>query len=81
MGTVIGSRTPLTDDAPTVDADEDQLIWLVAGAGTALAIAVWWTLRMTQGFVVDETLTAWITSDGLDDAWTRTYEFQGNSPV
>lgn len=81
METVIGSRTASTDAAPTVDADEDRLIWLVASVGATVAIAVWWTLRLTQGFVVDETLTAWITSDGLDDAWTRTYEFQGNSPV
>lgn len=67
---------PVVEAAPRVDP-----VAAVAAVGSALVVFVWWIPRLSSSLVLDETLTGWITSDGLSDAWRRAYEFQGNSPL
>jgi mannosyltransferase len=40
-----------------------------------------WMIAMTWGWQLDETLTAWVTGDGLGDAVGRAQEYQGQSPL
>lgn len=75
-----------TDTPPSVPTrstaalDDGRMTTLVVGA-TGLAIVVWWVLRLERSLILDETITAWITDDGLAEAWSRASDHQGNGPA
>ena len=67
-------------DDPGLDEPADpRLRAVVVGAGAVSVVM--WSIAMTWGWQLDETLTAWVTGDGFADAVGRAQEYQGQSPL
>lgn len=63
------------------DQTDKRMVRVVAGLFLTAMAARSWIPDLTSGWRLDENLTAWIVSDGFDDAVSRSWNHQGQSPV
>ena len=84
MSSVVDERPVAGPPSSTSEVDASayagpvRLLTILAVAVVAGRVAL---PMLLDGPRLDETLTAWVVSDGLDDAVTRSWRFQGQSPV
>lgn len=75
------ARSPVTTDHEAARDDTSDLTrWCLTTAIGSIVCALW-LVRLPRSFLVDETITGWITADGLGDAWERGWNHQGNGPL
>jgi len=76
------TRPVEADGSPeTTDAYEWSKTRVILWAFVGLMVARTWLPDLTNGFRLDENLTAWIVSDGFGDAVSRSWTHQGQSPL
>ena len=71
-------RTPLVNVSQTLRDDRQSLVLLLVVAFPIVFLAI---QMFSSSFTLDEGITYWITNEGISEAWSRSIDFQGQSPL